>query len=142
MQILAESLGLTCVASVKESPTYTHNGETLVGLPSYRLGIKQSKYIQKLHSSEKHDAKWKNGQTSARRTITSIEPTNEMSEMTCITVDSSDALFLTDHYIVTHNTLIALNTAWNYVEKKKYRLLIFANTPRTRDSVELGYNKE
>ena len=141
VQILAESLGLTCVASIKESPTYTHNGETLVGLPSYRLGIKQSKYIQKLHSSEKHDAKWKNGQTSARRTITSIEPTNEMSEMTCITVDSSDALFLTDHYIVTHNTLIALNTAWNYVEKKKYRLLIFANTPKTRDSVELGYNK-
>lgn len=141
VQILAESLGLTCVASVKESPTYTHNGETLVGFPSYRLGLKQSKYIQKLHSSEKHDARWKSGQTSARRTITSIEPTNEMSEMTCITVDSPDALFLTDHYIVTHNTLIALSTAWNYVEKKDYRLLIFANTPKAKDSTELGYNK-
>lgn len=38
-------------------------------------------------------------------------------------------------------SLIALSVAWNYVEKKKYRLLIFANTPKTRDSVELGYNK-
>ena len=38
-------------------------------------------------------------------------------------------------------SLIALSTAWNYVEKKDYRLLIFANTPKAKDSTELGYNK-
>lgn len=38
-------------------------------------------------------------------------------------------------------SLIALSAAWNYVENKDYRLLIFANTPKAKDSTELGYNK-
>ncbi|WP_421021347.1 UvrD-helicase domain-containing protein, partial [Klebsiella pneumoniae] len=42
----------------------------------------------------------------ARRTITDIKPTNILSEMTCISVDSDDKLFLTNHFIVTHNTRV------------------------------------
>lgn len=36
--------------------------------------------------------------------ITSISVTNEMADMTCITVDNPSSLFLTNHCIPTHNT--------------------------------------
>lgn len=39
--------------------------------------------------------------------IVNIEPTNEFTEMQCIKVSNADNLYLTDNYIVTHNTTTA-----------------------------------
>lgn len=106
IQELIESLGMTAVMKVKEDITYKHGNELRTGRSSYILRIKPSEIIQKLHTSEKHEKRWKKGQSHARRTITDIKPTNILSEMTCISVDSDDKLFLTNHFIVTHNTRV------------------------------------
>lgn len=39
-------------------------------------------------------------------------------------------------------SIIALNTAWNLVEKEGYKLVIFVNPTPLRDSQELGFYKE
>lgn len=102
---LAQSLGMT--ASVKERQThYTYKGEKHEGKPSYRVSIKTTDNISKIHSSQKHEEKWKKGQSSARRTIRRITKTKNKKIMTCIQVDSKDKLFLTDGYVVTHNTTV------------------------------------
>lgn len=102
---LAQSLGLT--ASVEERRTqYTHQGEKRDGRLSYRVTIKTSDHIPKIHASDKHEAKWSKGQSVARRTIRRIEPTGKYTPMTCIKVDADDECFLTDGYVVTHNTRV------------------------------------
>lgn len=102
---LVRSLGMT--ASYSERQTYyTYNGEKRKGRKSYRVSIKTSEEMPKIHTSKKHESKWKKGQSSARRTIRRITPTGVKKEMTCIEVDSKDSLFLTDGFVVTHNTSV------------------------------------
>lgn len=101
---LVESLGMTASLGFKEKPTYIYKGEKLIGNPSHRLLIKTTKKITKIHSSLKHESNWKSGQSIARRYVKSIKKTDKLEEMTCISVDNKDKLFLTDNFVVTHNT--------------------------------------
>lgn len=47
--------------------------------------------------------------------IVDVRPTKYTEEMTCIKVDSPDGLFLTEDYIVTHNTTLAVQMAANII---------------------------
>lgn len=69
------------------------------------------------HASEKHSKVHTGGQAKAFRQIVSITETNRTEEMTCISVDSPDSLFLTTDYVVTHNTMWAVNQTRNYVRQ-------------------------
>lgn len=111
IQFICESLGFT--ATYSEKTSYC-NGKNC-GIV-YRLSIKTSKKYPKIHTTKNKDARWKQGQSSARRTIRSIEKTNEFAEMTCIEVASPNHLYLTEHMIPTHNTstLIAAVSAYRY----------------------------
>ena len=104
IKFIAESLGMTAVKSDKIAvclnPVY--NKETEV----YRLYIKTSDDIPKIHWSERREKQWKKGQSSARRTIVEIEKTGKYSEMTCIQVSGQSELFITENCIVTHNTTV------------------------------------
>ena len=86
---------------------YTYKGDKKPGQPSYRIHIKAPESIPVLHSSEKHDKTWKKAQSLARRTIRRIERTGRYEDMTCISVDSENKLFMTTNFIVTHNTSVA-----------------------------------
>lgn len=111
IQFICESLGFT--ATYSEKTSYC-NGKNC-GIV-YRLSIKTSKKYPKIHTTKNKDSRWKQGQSSARRTIRSIEKTNEFAEMTCIEVASPNHLYLTEHMIPTHNTstLIAAVSAYRY----------------------------
>lgn len=111
IQFICESLGFT--ATYSEKTSYC-NGKNC-GIV-YRLRIKTSKKYPKIHTTKNKDSRWKQGQSSARRTIRSIEKTNEFAEMTCIEVASPNHLYLTEHMIPTHNTstLIAAVSAYRY----------------------------
>ena len=84
-------------------PTYTYKGEKMKGQRAYRLNIKLPegmnpfilKRKQELYNTPK---KYKVG-----RYIKNIEYYGE-EECICISVDSPDKLYVTDHAIVTHNT--------------------------------------
>ena len=138
VKFLAESLG--CVVSWKERIThYEHNGEKKEGRKSYVLNIKYGE-IEKLHFSEKREKQWSPCRWRARRTIENIIETDEYDEMTCISIDSDDHLFLTDSCIPTHNTLLAMAAGIQQVmmKPKTYKKIIITR-PIMPIGKDIGY---
>lgn len=103
---IVESLGGTAKISEK-IPTYTYNGEKKVGRKSYRIHFKL--YDFKPYTSTKHTDRdnERSQYTKAYRIIKKIEPCGEIISR-CITVDAPDSLYVTDHFVVTHNTQTGL----------------------------------
>lgn len=103
---IVESLGGT--AKVKEKiPTYTYNGEKRTGRKAYRIFFKL--YNFKPFTSEKHSAVYRERThyNKAYRIIKKIEPCEPITSR-CITVDAEDQLYVTEHFVVTHNTQCGL----------------------------------
>lgn len=103
---IVESLGGTAKVKIK-TPTYTYNGEKRTGKTEYRIFFKLYKF--KPFTSKKHTAAYKErtNYKKAYRIIKKIEPCEPIISR-CITVASPDELYVTDHYIVTHNTQCGL----------------------------------
>lgn len=73
-------------------------------------------------------------------TIKSIEKMPHLEEMTCILVDNAEHLFLTEQYIVTHNTYIALAALFSWLEKGLIdRIVVFCNPVVAKDAAKLGF---
>lgn len=103
---VCESLGLTATLSERRAICYNSaKGKKDCGIV-YRLRIKTSKLFPKLHRSAKREKQWRPASVYSHRAIISIEQTNNEVEMTCITVDNPSKLFVTDNFIVTHNTAL------------------------------------
>lgn len=104
---LVQSLGGTATI-IERFPVFTYKGETRYGHKSYRLFIALPSYISPFRNKTKRE-KYKNR--------TKYEPTRAISEITyvgkkeakCIKVTANDGLYVTDNFIVTHNTTIALS---------------------------------
>lgn len=105
---IVQSLGGTAKI-VKRTPHYTYNGEYKQGRTSYRVHFKL--YEFKPFTSLKHASKYKERvlYTKAYRIIKDIEPCKPIISR-CITVSAKDELYVTDNFIVTHNTQMALET--------------------------------
>lgn len=99
---LIQSLG--GIARLTEGiPTYTYKGQKLSGKKSYELHINLPEYIEPFRSSRKKDNYIPNRKYLPARFIKAVEYLGE-EECVCISVSSPDGLYLTDDYIVTHNT--------------------------------------
>ena len=109
IQFICESLGFTTTYSEKMSCCNGKNCGTF-----YRLMIKTSKKYPKIHTTKNKDTRWRQGQSTARRTIRAIEKTEDFAEMTCIEVASPNHLYLTEHMIPTHNTNTLITAVANY----------------------------
>lgn len=131
IKFLVESLGMTAVYTEKHA-TCSNSKNYDCGIV-YRLHIKTSELIQKIHSSARREAQWKKPQAWARRDIEKIEKLNYKAQMTCISIDSPDHLFITKNCIVTHNTFTAIYAAAQLVRNKKYEKIIYSRNP-----VQLG----
>ena len=104
---IVQSLGGTGQISTRHT-RYTYNGQKKDGRESYRLSLKLYKYMP--FSSEKHISNYKARvkYVNAYRRIKSIEY-SAPRETRCISVDSDNNLYLTDGFVVTHNTQSALS---------------------------------
>lgn len=78
-------------------------------------GASNTLYVLYIYLPRDFNPEWCNPTRPPQRFISSIEYLGE-EECQCIAVDSPNRLFLTDGYVVTHNTLQALCVA---VDKKK-----------------------
>lgn len=77
---------------------------------------------------------------SNKLTIKSIEKMPHLEEMTCILVDNEEHLYLTEQYIVTHNTYLAFSYLFDLYERGIIdKIIIFCNTIATKGSAKLGY---
>jgi replicative DNA helicase len=103
IQLLVRGLGGRISCNVKQT-TYSYLGKKLAGQPSYRMVFGFSAGGIVPVSSKKHLAKWDSSPVRiSDRFIKTVTPEG-VQECRCIELESSDHLYVTDDYIVTHNT--------------------------------------
>lgn len=89
------------------TPWYTHKGEKRDGAVAYRINVRMPTDLPPV-SSKKHLARWKpTSKYPPTRAIESVEFCGNFPS-TCIQVAAHDGLYLTNDFIVTHNTVSAL----------------------------------
>lgn len=107
VQQLARSLGGLCTISSK-TPHYPSHGETLAGLPHFVCNIRHEN--PETLMTLKRKARRCKRTKPVRLTFRSIEP-DGFEDAQCISVTHPTRLYVTDDYIVTHNTTLGLSTA-------------------------------
>lgn len=119
---IVQSLG--GIAPITERHTsYTYLNEKRLGRLSYRLNIKLPGTECPFRLTRKREV-WKPRRHDAPpRMIVSIEPT-EAALAVCISVDSPDKLYVTRGHVLTHNTVIGLETALHVAHRTGGRTLI------------------
>lgn len=113
VQYLVRSLG--GIARIRhKTPTYTHNGIKKSGRTAYIVGIRYPKPAELFRLSRKRERVDYVNQYSENLKLRLESVTIEgVNETVCISVDHPDKLFITDDFIVTHNTLSSLATVAN-----------------------------
>lgn len=123
---LAESLGGVARKSSPRVTRYTHNGEKREGRPSWRVNVKLPEGVLPFRLQRKL-SKWvPPTKYQAKRVIRSVEQVEDQDSV-CISVEAEDNLYLTRHYIVTHNTgsaLLSLALAHHYGEDIKALVVV------------------
>ncbi len=120
---LARSLGGWATKNRKQ-PVYVYKGERRQGRPSFVINIAHPEPESLFTLPEKRA---RVSQTRKRRkmpTFVSIEPVRQ-EEARCIAVTHPSQLYITDEYVVTHNTALALNMA-QYAAKNGNTIGIFS----------------
>lgn len=98
VRALIESLGGFASVSYKKAPQYQYKGERRTGEPCYRLHIR---IPTNPFSLTRKAARWQVGNLA--RGLESVEHVGN-KETRCIRVSTKRGLYVTDGYIVTHNT--------------------------------------
>ncbi|HEY8933051.1 MAG TPA: AAA family ATPase [Rariglobus sp.] len=130
-QRLAWSLGCIATIGAVKHPTYTHRGKKLAGRPSFIVTLQHPEPAillslpRKLARLRRPNPR---NRLSHRLRIASIEPAGR-ADCACISVDSPTGLYVTDDYIVTHNTTI-LRALVDILKAKKVRVHLAAPTGR------------
>lgn len=108
MQWLVQSLGGTCTWRQRKSQYKNAQGERVICRPHYRLKIKLPENIVPFRLARKLSLYNSTSHMQPCRYIASIEKLPYKEECQCIMVGSAEHLYITDNFIVTHNTEVAL----------------------------------
>lgn len=103
---LVQSLGGVARTGTKKAPVYKYKGERRIGKPSFwaKVHLPDGTVPTRVHP----DRYVRRSQyLHPTRFLESIEPCG-VEDVVCISVDTPDELYVTEHYIVTHNTVLAL----------------------------------
>ena len=111
MQYVIRSLGYTCTHTVKEKPVYTYKGEKLVGQPSHQLYISGRNRRELFKLPRKKNRVTELNNEGGRRLISYTLVGN--MDYKCIGLDHPLHLYLTNDFLVTHNTDLACGLACN-----------------------------
>lgn len=121
VQFLVESLGGTCKIAERVT-SYTYKGVKKCGRLSYRLHIKMQ-HMCPFRLSRKADL-WKpKSKYVPTRIIKKIQYSRSV-ETQCISLDSADKMYVTNHCVPTHNTTIAVGLACSYFLDDKVEKII------------------
>ena len=111
---LVQSLGGVCSISYK-IPKFKYKGETKNGLLCYRIRMTLPHWINPFRISRKSKEYKPNLKYVPVRFIEKIELVGE-EECQCIFIENSSHLYITNNFIVTHNTLLSVSAA-HYLTK-------------------------
>lgn len=111
VQYLVRSLGGIAKVSSR-IPKYTYKGQKLSGRRAYRVSIRMEVPSLMFRLARKQDRVDDNNQYAhgLKLRVKSVEPAGSV-ETQCISVKHPDHLYVTDDFIVTHNTFMALYAA-------------------------------
>ncbi len=130
-QRLAWSLGCIATFGAIKKPTYTYKSVKRPGLPAFTLFLQHPEPAQLLTLPRKL-ARLKTPRPrkrlGLRLRIQNIQPAG-VEECVCISLAAPDGLYVTDDYIVTHNTTI-LRALVDILRAKKVRIHLAAPTGR------------
>lgn len=90
---LCRSLGVRVSVEARQT-FYTYLGEHRAGRPSWRLYLNHNK--------------WGKGRYNKFQFIQKVEAADE-EECVCIQVEAEDSLYVTENFILTHNTVVAID---------------------------------
>jgi len=137
LQQMLWSLGATCTITNRR-PTFTYKGQKKQGQVAYTLFIGCSTPKKLFRLPRKQDLcleKYGNGRIQLQRRVSSIVPVS-IEEAQCIMIDDSDHLYITDDYVVTHNTFLAVVSAIRALIEGKYSKIVL-----TRPAIEAAGEK-
>ncbi len=136
VQDLIRSIGGLCRITTK-TPSYTYNGEKKKGRLAYILSIRLKdrnrlfslpRKLEKLSDDYQYN-------DYLRLRIVSVEPVR-ITECQCIMVDSISHLYVTDNYVVTHNTYITVTyAAQAYIKHEVDKIVITRPTIAVETSI-------
>jgi transcriptional regulator with XRE-family HTH domain len=115
MQAILRSLGYRATLNTKTT-TYTHGGEKRAGRLAYRLYIQGRATVDLFHMPRKRAravAGFNGGDHEPWHRVVSVVPT-VVDNSRCITVDNLNHLYVTDDYIVTHNSFFLRSYACDF----------------------------
>lgn len=105
VRFLTLSFGGVCRSAIKQEPKYFYKGEMLTGQPSYSLCLSFPPSI--VPTAVWQDRYRPRIKYLPTRAIAGIEPAGH-APVYCLAVDAPDQLYVTEHFIVTHNTASTL----------------------------------
>lgn len=113
VQYLVRSLGGVASLSVKEK-FYTYKGIKKLGQTAYQINIRYPKPSELFRIKRKQERTNDDNQYAKdlKLRVMAIEPVGN-KEAQCIAIEHPDHLYVTDDFIVTHNTLCALMSLAN-----------------------------
>ena len=132
---LVRSLGGVC-RTYRRVTKYTHNGEQREGRLSYTMQIRFRDTTKALRLPRKRDRLFTGApvKDTSKLRIVSIEYAGR-EEAQCIEIDHPDHLYITDDYIVTHNTICAVClVAWiMYIAGQQFQIGHFCKDNQLRE---------
>ena len=99
---LCRSLGGRCSVTLQKEPKYTYKGEKKIGRPSYWVRLNLPPELSPVKTKRKL-ANYSKKHRQRPHSLTSIEKAGR-KQCRCILVSSPECLYITDDFIVTHNT--------------------------------------
>ena len=138
VQFLVQSLGGK--ASINRRKTsYTNEGEKKGGRESFRLNISLPPEINPFRLPRKAERYAPRSKYKPTRYVDSIEFIGR-KEAQCIRIDSEDHLYLTNDFVVTHNTLMAIGAAMRmYFSSEDYTRIIIVRPAVEACGESLGF---
>lgn len=140
-QIHALAISLGCYATISERRSFfTYKGEKKQGRNSYSIYMNHPTPKTMFNLERKKygcSEQYQGGKYELMDKIESVEYVSNQN-VKCILIDSEDHLYITDNYVVTHNTYLPTATACDLFRTGKINKIIFCR-PAISNSKSLGY---
>lgn len=138
VRFLVESLGGTSNISCNPSFCHHKNGEKKQCRDSYNVSVKLDSSINPFFLKRKADKVIPPTKYPPKRYISSVEYIED-KDCQCILIDSDDHLYLTNNFIVTHNTALSVYICLKLLQQKKISNILYVRNAVQSGSGTLGW---
>lgn len=134
---LVQSLG-GIATQARRTSTYTYKGEKRIGAMAYVLAINLPTNAPLFLLERKQSLLKPRTKYFPARHIDRVEQLDQR-ECVCIKIDDPNELYITDNYVVTHNTIVAVYAALKALLEKKISEVVYIRAAVESSSQSLGH---